>query len=372
MLHESAGGKKEADGRPPWVRRMNRALWVLCPVLVLGGMEIVVRGRASCDWYQQPDLITDGAAVQVLFVGSSFVAAAVDAPTFAAEASKRLDREVNAVNLGKGYSTACEHYLGLRNLWTQHPEELRGCVVFVEAPMGLPFYETPGARWVHPKAPGIMVRLLRRKDLPALWRSATPFELKARLTTEFLLRWSELWNHRNGVRFRLVDGGTRGVERLLVGLGAAAREHEKADLAETGGIRTDVNALEVVRKRAVAQGRRQVSHQQPMRDWDRTVWAELVRFVRAHGGEVVFFRLPLSSVLAAPYMTKIRREDVRAFRRYAGRSGITILEFPFPCTDDEFPDLFHLRRSLSEEFTARLAQAWLTSEASPKPARPKR
>src|SRR5215471_20978841 len=118
----------------------RRASFVLIPVLVLGAAEACVRRTVDRVplWYGAADALAAQGRVDVLFVGSSRVEAAVVPEEFEAAVLARSGRSLRTLNLGRGSSTDVEHYLGVRDLLERHPESLLGVRVFWEAPGGVP------------------------------------------------------------------------------------------------------------------------------------------------------------------------------------------------------------------------------------------
>jgi len=154
--------------------------WLVIPLAVFWLTESAFRSTFDRVplWYGAAQWAASEGRVDVVFIGSSRVSAAVSVTSFAREVFVRTGQCPRGLNLGQGYSTDPEHYLGLRNLFTSHPESLRGVVVFVEAAGGLPSSngsEVLGlarwdTSWVHSAQPWLVVDLLRSEDLLPLWR----------------------------------------------------------------------------------------------------------------------------------------------------------------------------------------------------------
>lgn len=293
-------------------------------------------------------------------VGSSRVASAIQADTLgmvlrAAALPGRGGRapgDVQAANAGKGYATIHLHYFGLRNLIAQYPESLEGVTVFVEAPAGLAIYNTWDGGWVGESWPTLIAPLLRARDLPGfLAESDNTLATKAYVTTAYFLHAARYLQY---VRPRIEEAvNARFAPKK-------ARSASRADLGTEGGVRADAEGVELTREQTRRLGIEEFTNQEPWREWDRSVWANVVDMVRAHGGDVVFFEMPISSVARQAGDTPVRREDKQAFDAWREANDLVLLQTPsFEYNDDDFPDLMHLRKSRSAEFSARLAEAYI-------------
>ena len=331
---------------------LNRVSWVILPLLSLCVLEAAARTRARRSWYEEAADKAGVEKVQAIFVGSSRVAATIDSETVEAELALRQRRQGRILNLGMGYSTLHEHYLGLRNLWARYPSALDGCTVFVGIPLGLPESGTWAQSW-HGTFPEMLVPLLQGQDVPRFWMSAASFENKARLTAGYLLRRSRLWRGRKEWRARFLTSA----REVLVGA-AKTRRREK-ELVEKGGIRTDTSAVEKVRQEAVRIAQDRMRSQQPIRNWDASVLHDLVNLVREEGGEIIFVHLPLSSVQAKEFETDIRQEDIKNFAEQARKWNVRVLDVGLVFSDGDFPDLWHLSKSRAEEFSRKLTKEWM-------------
>jgi hypothetical protein len=306
--------------------------------------------------------------VKYIFVGSSRVAAAVDEKAFEAELGRQLGHPVQALNLGAGYSCLAQDYLYLRNRLRNHPDDLRGGVVFLEGFGGKPEPGQWDERWFQDGWPDLLTPLLRNRDLPRLWRTQMTLEEKMRLSADVLTHNCALLAYRERIGRELMKVGDAWV------IGHAARffppppPQKKAgpvaDLTTAGGIRNDADGVEAARELAVALARQDLTCQVPVRDWEKRIVADLVRLVRKGGGTVAFFEMPLHSVQAAMFQTDVRQGDRAAFREQARVWGTPCLEPDFVSADEDFPDYWHLRQSRSAEFAAKLAQAWLEASRS--------
>ncbi len=346
-------------GRRAWAL----AQWLVVPCLVLGAAELAARHSPAGvpRWYAAADALAAREPLDVLFIGSSRVEAAVDVEAFEAAVWRRSGRRVRALNLGRGYSTDAAHFFGVRNLLERHPERLRGLDVFAEAPGGLPFptywRHTP---WAQPEQPFLLAEQLRAHDLRGLWRFAgLDLETRLHVSARVLLRRCTLFGQRERVR-ELALGllpamwdGRLGATLTAPPLGADLRAMGR------GSIRSDPEAVRAARALALDFGRSLSAHQAPWRNYAPTISASLVALLRARGGRVVFFEPPQSTPFLAAYATPLRQEDARQFAEQARAWGTTVLRPDFAYDDGDLPDLWHLRPERAPEFSARLAAAWL-------------
>ena len=344
---------------------LRRAQWVIMPLLVLGLAEGFVRLTADRvpTWYGAADRLLAGTLpVQALFIGSSRVEAAILPATFEQILAERGRPGITALNLGRGNSTDVEHYLGLRNLLAAHPDNLRGVTVFVEAPGGLAFSSRWESQWAMTEQPWMLVDLLRVSDLPAFWRS-DGFDLETRLlmSVRVFLRRLALFNRRERVREQWLD------EILpTLALGRMPNFEPKRILGDdlqgpghTTSIRPDPAALVPARALAWRMGDEATRFQGPIREWHGTITEALVRLVRTAGGQVVFFEPPLSEAFLQVHRTKLRQEDAGIFASQAREWGACLVRPNFTYSDDDLPDLWHLRPERVSEYTRAVATAWL-------------
>ena len=297
---------------------------------------------------ERPDVPRSGGAggpigaVDFLFVGSSRVAASIDVSAFAEVVGQARGREVRAVNLGTGYATLVEHDLALRELGRVYPESMKGCVVLIEAPGGIPDGLADGrGRWDEPWSyEGEAVRLapsLRPGDIPALWRSGFDLADKIHFTVRDLGNFSTLIAHREVLAESIADGLKARSYSLLLG---KRPEGEKADLATGGGIRADPATVARNRELARSFAERWLQDDRPIGpDWDDRVIGSIVRRVKAMGGRVAFFEVPLHSVQANVLKTEVRLVDRAAFREQARQQGTPLLELSATFPDEAFPDI---------------------------------
>lgn len=336
--------------------------WLVLPLLIL-----VTADRITDRWARARHFDYWGAAAEVagsrhidlLFMGTSRVAAAVDTPTVSAEMERRLHRKVTVLNEGMGYTNLLQCYLGLRNLIAAHPGALKGTVVALEAPGGLPDSFDWSERWIVDDGIENLVPLLREQDLPAVWRSRMSLEDRLHLTVRCLGRRSALLTQRERIWRGLIARTKETVERRLERAGVVRAENQGAvDLSDAGGIRNDAEGVAAVRSAALAQFRREAGAQQPGEYARKPGVEQLVRLVQQAGGRMVFFEVPLHSAQAVVYETPVRRADRAYFAAKARAWGCPVIRPAFPVRDEDFPDVMHLARSRAPAYAAQLVAGW--------------
>jgi hypothetical protein len=352
----------------------KRFAWIYLPVFFLAVMEVTARMSLEHQpeylfWYARAEQLVRSKKIDYIFVGSSRVAAAIDTKSFERVLSSHLGQPVTALNMGMGYSTMAEHFLGLRNLWSAAPHHLQGTTIFISLETGLPYHDTWQTRWTHPDRPRLINSLLKFSDLIHLWQtSGLPFQEKLNLSQQYFRhkhfqKVSVALSNRESIRDQFLSNGTTVSIKLLKQTGLVSnkqRSHPPTpDLKPVGGIRNDVSGVKQARDLAIKLADLELQNQQPIRNWDRTILADLVHFVTKHGGQVVFFETPISSVQAHPMQTSLRQTDRKIFEEKAQAWCAIILKPRFVTHDSYLPDLWHLSSSLAPQFTDALAEVFI-------------
>lgn len=348
------------------------ALWRAAAVALVLVALVEAGVRATVDrvprWYGAASALAARQRVDVLFIGSSRVQAAVRPASFAARLAAGRAAMPLALNMGLGYATSFEHYLGIRNLLAEHPRHLRGVVVFMEAPGGVPWPTRAHEPWAAPEQPWMLVDLLRVGDLPALLRApGLDVATRIHLGVRFALRDLALMNRRERVRVQVLEHWLPRVAALKrpdLGRGPALG----ADLQGPGlvSFRVDAAGVQAARAQGLRFAQALTTSQAPLGGFEGTVEERLVRLVAAAGGQVVFFEPPQSTPFQRVYETPVRRADVAAFAQQARAWGTPVLRPAFVYDDADLPDLWHLRPERADAFSRALAEAWL-AQARPTP-----
>jgi hypothetical protein len=351
----------------------NAPLWrriLVATVFVAGLVAIFAylnkqggKGRIEGDiWFSRVAGEGLGHTADALFIGSSRVSAAIVADGFDQMMGQVLRRPIQSVNLGMGYSTTAEYVMGLKRLRDLNPEAIRGSVVFIEAPMGLPDYSTWSDTWLVDAAPELMSRYLTSGDLPRLFRSNTPTGGKLLVAANVLFGYDE-----NITRIRRSFQSWLDATTLSVfsGLLPISVEGGTADLSSKGGIRTDkkgVDDAKIIAQRTIAA---ELADQRPRREWDNTTMFEVVQLLREMGAQPIFYEMPMSPGMSAIYQTPVRIQDRAIFQAVAGRWGVPYLKPTIATTEEDFPDEWHLRKSRAPEFTEALTREFLEKFVAP-------
>jgi len=350
---------------------MNRFLikvfgFVVFPFLVLEiAFRVAVWVKPAHLWYKGAEAKAKMEKIDFLFIGTSRVGAAIDENVFSEQMATGRTRKGLTLNMGYGYSTMQIHYLALLELQQTNPENFKGCTVFIEAPFGLPDAVTWPENWVTEKSPLLIVNYLKARDIIMFWRvSKNPWETKTYVTlawgSKAIYGIAQLRSLGLAIGEAIIKSLVDKIMRQTFSIPSQA-DSLKIDLSSKAGIRTDAAAVDQVRQLAITAAQAAMKNQQPVDNWEQTVLWDVIRFVRANGGNVVFYSMPLSTIQEQPLNTPLRQADKKAFITKAAACQVPYLTVPFDKTDDDFPDLWHLRKSQSPKFTTALAYAYLAS-----------
>lgn len=355
--------------RSPLTRWTQRALWVLIPAVMFGaaewGIRRVIEQRGV--WYQRTERLVERQPVDYLFLGSSRVTAAVDKRAFTMAIEKQTGHRPTVDLLARGNTNLIHNYLALRNLAERHPQRLRGCVVLLELPGGLPpmfssWKDTPRGwegPWIENDSPHLLASVLQARDLPRLYGSDTSLENKCRLTFRYAVEPIRFISQRERVREVFMNRLNKLddlVRDRLVPAEPASRS-SPVDLAEAGGIRTDAQGVAMVREMMQQQTDSALRHQTPLRHWDDSLLPQLISLCRARQMHLVFFHMPQSPGFQRAAQTHLRKTDQYIFRQWAASYGVPIVSFDFPTEADDYPDRLHMSQTCGRAFSTALAQA---------------
>lgn len=310
-------------------------------------------------WYPQVIARTGGAPVRFLFVGTSRVGAGVNVEQFAAAVPADAALEARPTfNMGLGFSTLAEHALGLGRM--ADAGMLHGAVVFVEAAGGVPDTSTWRDRWFQTESPGLLLSVMRPRDLPGLWRSEMDVDHKLAASARVLLRPSWLATYRENIRVQGLTAVYARSAAVMRGTPAAA-----PDMRAEGGVRGDIDDRARIRAAAGQEGRRQAATARRVDDWNALILADIVTRVRAAGGEVAFFDMPLSGPMRVASESETGRANAESFRRQVKQWGTRLVPAKRRLPDEAFPDLWHMSAAAADMFTRDLIGTWLASSALP-------
>ena len=341
----------------PW----SWAQWGILPVLVWVAAEnyfaawVVPREGG----YVSESASPDREKIDFVFVGSSRVAAALDPTAFAAEYERVSGRTVRALNLGGGGRDHRLHLFGLRNLFADYPERFGGCTVLLEAPFGLAHHYPLDTAWF---AKGQwpsrqVVSQIRTEDLADIWRAHPSWIQRAKFAGLAIQRSVQTLYFRRLIGRSLRWKVDEVAEAVAARVGLRHRSQvPDLDLYARGGIRTDRDAVDDAVVAARTLVRQDAETQVSFGTWHGTALEGLKDLVRENGGGLILFETQMASELEKLYTSSTRQEDARTLEREITAWGVPILRIPFRYADEDFPDLWHLRRSLADGFSRRLAR----------------
>lgn len=327
------------------------AIATIIGLYLLGGY-----GRKDqASWFLALPAAGRGDTLDVLFLGSSRVAASVDPTTFDSVATVAARRPVRSFNLGMGFSTFHELYFGLRHLAQRG--DLKGRMVMIEAPGGMPRHERWDDPWYSGDTRTMLSRYMASKDVVDMWKHAD-----MSVPDKIFVSIDVLGGLQNNFwRLRII--ALDRVRGLLQKFGSLFRprteEVAAAPAAELvfsrGGIRLDPSRIEAVRKAALEFAAKEYASPRPWTSWDSTVFRDIVDLVRANGGEIGLFEMPLCTHLTKPFHSVPRVTGAREFLDFRERHhiGFTAVDTTYP--DASFPDLWHMGIPAALDFTHRLA-----------------
>ena len=373
MMNTQETSNRTRVGPSPLVQLM---LWVIIPSIVFAGLEFAARDPVFAHrWYTGIRNQAKDGPIDVMLVGSSRTAAAVDPALFEQLAEAATGRDVTVVMPAAAYAGIIGHSIAVEGLVEDHPEAFRDCTVFVEQPSGLPFafvtWHEDSDRWEYEwaredRAPQLLAEVLRPKDIVPFLLSATSVEVKVQLTLRWLAGGSYLVRYREIIRDKILGVGRdimrdRIIPRVCTIEGPV--EVEQGDLADRGGIRRGAAAIANAREVSLNRTTAMLKNQAPLRPWEGTKLARMIDTVLTNGGNVVFFNMPESTYYARTKDTEIRRADKERFRAWARARHVPIIDPKYEVADEYFPDLLHLAKSKSAAYTEALVQAWLADPA---------
>jgi hypothetical protein len=256
-----------------------------------------------------------------------------------------------------------EHWHGLRKLLAEFPDALRGTAVLLEAGDGIGYPERWDGNWIVEDRRDLLVPYMVRSDLPRLWKSHTALDARLSIAVDLLVpAFDQFPRLRHIVRSDLDTAG----QSVVDGIWQKAVDSSSAnsDLSSAGGVRTDLKGVDLAMHLADSLAASDLRDQKPYGDWDSTVQADIVRLVKDAGGIPIFVKIPFSPVQSRPLRTPLRGADRKTFRAALSRWGLPpVVEAEFPTTADDFPDEWHLRKTLAPAFTKTLALAFVQAFA---------
>jgi hypothetical protein len=339
-------------------------MFILLLTIPFIGVELDLRALNQYQWFNGYANQFRNQNADIIFLGSSLMSAAVRQEKFAELISVKDQPPRRAVNLGEGYTTPVEYLFGLRRWAEINPHVFENCTLIMPAAGGLPDARTWFDDWMAWQQPALLASYI---TYPELWTYCTT--LNVPFSEKMLLIASKhcLIIAQGGLlRVAAMHEADLAAEYLFFG---GKGSHKKANLVTEGGIVNDEEFMQwmagVTRKKA----KNDLKNQKPI-DWDKAVIKDIVHFIKAHGGRVAFCYIPLSTVLQEPLATPTRQADIKNFEKVAAQWGCPILKPSYrPPSDDSYPDLTHLGKDVSFDYTKSLAGVFLAdkqlSQSSP-------
>ncbi|WP_162892237.1 SGNH/GDSL hydrolase family protein [Salinibacter ruber] len=233
---------------------------------------------------------------------------------------------------------------------------MKHSLVFVEAPVGLVEPQKWTGRWARPEWPTLLSSNLSVAEIVSLWwRADDPVWNKAVISAA---SFSDLVRYGPVIRNKVHSWMSS-----LIQVHSEAPDGNIESLPEGAGIRTDSAGVALAREKIIPSMRKwaHVDYERSSLQWKESVLASLVETVRAHGGEVVLYTMPVStpskSVIEKSQMLRAERDRLKD---WAETRGIPFLNVDFPYSNEDFPDLAHLRSSEALAFSRRLAREYKT------------
>ena len=286
--------------------------------------------------------------LDALFIGSSRTAAAIDPSSFSAAmtTTARINQFIVA-NAGKGYSTPAARYFGIRRLIAENPDVFRDKTLLVECAGGIPGMDRWDRDWGR-GWPELLGPNLEWRDIVRMWKVMDGgIAKKLRITSSKYLLTVRLWANIRSMPAKLVAASL-----------PSTPSGPTVDLATLGGIRNDQEGVEIARQQMERVVEEQSWDQESVSGWDETIVANTIHMVQQAGGRVVFFTLPQSTSDMAEFQTPIRRVDREKFELWREKNSLPLIGCSqIEVTDADFPDMLHIRRSLSPDISTCLAEA---------------
>lgn len=324
---------------------------IIIPVMFA---EISLQSLKAHQWFNGYANILKNINLDVMFVGNSIIVAAVREKKFAELISEKGKPPRTAINLGQGYTTSMEYYLGLQRMVSVNPHVLEGSTIFMSAAGGMPDMRTWTDDWMNWHQPALLGAYI---DYPNLWKYCQL--QKVSLTEKVLLigsMHSEIVSQGGLLRAATMYSLDEAAEWLTHG----GKIADKGLLiVQEGGIRSGEAAMANMKAYAIRVAKEDLKDQKPI-DWNATVLKDIAQYVQAHGGKLCFCYIPVSSVMMEPLQTETRQRDMENFEKVAADWGCKYYKPDFHATsDDDFPDLIHLSERRSQEYTKALADAFV-------------
>lgn len=276
--------------------------------------------------------------VDILFLGSSRVAATINSKLFSQLSNKTV------INVGRGWSTSGIHIKALEDKLSKSPHFLKNSKVLIEYP-GSSFFEECYEETqfnVNENMPHLILPYLNSEEfLLFLKESNNSYKVKINMSFLFLSSTyrtyqyiNEKWNRINGPSL------------------------EENKIANKGGIRND--NIEVAKQYAIrfAEFQKKEIQQNPVltkEALDKSSLSKLLQLVRKNKGELLLYKMPLHSLQLSVYNNEKSIQNKKVFQEWLKINNVIVIENDqFEFNDSDFPDTWHLSITRMDEFTSKL------------------
>lgn len=296
--------------------------------------------------------VDESDTISYIFIGSSRTAVSIIPEVFTKDTDKI------AVNAGRGYGTIQMQYRALKYLLKRNPGALYNCTVFIEAPMGICSTEN-GDDWVEDNNPHLLIPYLDIKDLFEFLKTADEsFNTKLHVVLLYsFASWRDCFFKRE-VTDVWINYQLEKYEKQII----AAKENKNsdADMLAKGGVKLDPISVKIARQVARDIVPVKISQQTPLQieDMKHSMLNKINLLVKDAGGRICLFDTPLSTVIRKIYETETAKNNIVVFSKWIEENNIPLIRASFSSVDEDFPDLFHIRASRTEEYTDSLLIAY--------------
>jgi hypothetical protein len=332
-------------------------LFILGPFLVF---EPVVR-LVHKNMFQRFENQLSQGPVNLILVGSSRVAASIDADTLSSDLSNRFKKPITVANLGRGYSTPQDKFLAFKALFAKYSSHLQNTWLLIEAPQGIPDWATWNSPWAVQQEPGLISTYLEPTDFFQMaLHSSTPRPLVAEIGLYRISRTAlALRKVRDSLAVRIQTW-----RPTWPALSSQSGPHSSSDpiLTESGGILSAPQVIQAARQLVQSPLENSTSGDQKkspaLPPFDETIWAQVIQLAQQYKVRVAFFQPPMST--DDIQKTKLLFPNAALQQRSIefANQGIAVLPANTSFPDSDYPDLLHLKPTQSKVFAQSLSQTF--------------
>ncbi|MFO7658957.1 MAG: hypothetical protein R6W78_18000 [Bacteroidales bacterium] len=291
------------------------------------------------------------------FFGSSRVAASIVEKQF----DDRLKQNgIYTINAGRGMTTSTTYYLAMRTL------ECRGLLekstVFLEAPCGMcSLNDNYESYWVDDRNIHAIIPYLNFSILTEFWKySKNNFSTKISVTFNYFFYTNRIFSLLKEIFNR------NSLHELYIKIFKIAPvSNQNLNLVNRGGIMVDSLSIINARKLAIEYANLEIKEQYliTFNEWNKSRLNDIFNLAKANNSRLILFKMPLSSIQAKVYETKIGKQNINILKSYLDYNKITYHDMNFSeYSDDDFPDLWHISSQRAPEFSNSLIDSLQKSE----------